>query len=83
MTKGEIILWRKLEAAWQLPTEIIKMIIRHLSMRARVHYNRRSRLPRFINPTWPGMRVHMEGGGGLSEFERQIFGLDEFYGPGY
>ena len=49
MTVGELILLRTLREAFDLPVEIVKMIIRNLNLRGRVQYNRRRRLPRFFN----------------------------------
>jgi hypothetical protein len=51
MTVGELILLRTLREAFDLPVEVVKMIIRNLNLRGRVQYNRRRRLPRYYDIT--------------------------------
>lgn len=82
MTKGELILLRKFSQGVSdlahLPVEVIKMIIRHLNMRAMLAYNINRALPRY---SWADTPYRLENPppGGRFSFIPPL----PFYGPGY
>ena len=88
MTQGETALMRVLGESGrlaQLPFEIVRMIVRHLNLPAKVHYLRRRSLPRLFDemmfPQYVGdpLRTHDQ---------HPLSGIaipynKPFYGPGY
>lgn len=91
MTIGELILLRKFSQGVSdlahLPVEVIKMIIRHLNIRAMLAYKRRRSLPRYLNldymdPMYYMSRTHEY----VSLYTPSTPGYTTnypFYGPGH
>jgi hypothetical protein len=74
MTRGELIWLRAFREVWDLPTEVIKMIIRSMSIRGQLAWRLRRAMPTFSHMRFqdPHLRLRYLGMQDLP-----------FYGPGY